>query len=84
MSSIVTIAASERKVRNVVELRRAVGRSVVRSRDALVAHFPLATSAESQYIQARQVALNVLAGCCEVDGQVTVRELYEMLNGEGR
>lgn len=82
MSSIVTIVPSERKVRNVVELRRAVGRSVARSRDDLVAHFPLALSAESQYVQTRQVALNVLAGCCEVDSQVTVRELFEMLNGE--
>jgi hypothetical protein len=82
--NIVAISPQERKVRNVTELRRAVGRSVVRSREALVAHFPLATSAESQYVQTRQVMLNVLAGCCEVDGQVTVRELFEMLNGEGR
>lgn len=81
---IVAISPLERKVRNIVELRRAVGRSVTRSRDALVTHFPLAMSAESQYVLTRQVALNVLAGCCEVDGQITVRELYELLNGEGR
>lgn len=81
---IVALSSPERKARNVVELRRAVGRSVVRSRDALVAHFPVATSAESQYVQTRQVALNVLAGCCEVDGQITVRELFDLLNGEGR
>lgn len=68
----------------VPDVRRAVGNAVTRSRDRLCAHFPLAMTAASQYEQTRQVAVNVLAGCCEVAPNMTVAELFELLDREGR
>jgi hypothetical protein len=80
--TIVAIPNAERKA-SASDVRRAVGNAVTRSRDALATHFPLAMTAGSQYVQTRQVAMNVLAGCCEVDPRMTVGELYELLDREG-
>lgn len=82
--TIVAIPPRERKSVPASEVRRAVGGAVTRSRDDLLTHFPLAMTAATQYVLTRQVALNILAGCCEVDSQLTVRELYELLDADGR
>ena len=65
------------------DVLRAVGGAVTRSRNTLVTSWPLAMTPGSQYSEVRQIALNVLAGCCEVDGFMTVRDLYALLDREG-